>query len=117
MVTVPTFNRETTLNGAARPLEHLELNGTMFGQAQAKAAENMSRSMQRVALAANHISDTIERTKGIEFNNAIEKWKQDNLLDKENGYFSKQGADAAGQSDAVMKNFDDFIEQYKKEHN
>lgn len=116
MPQVPLYNREEKLNGAARPYEHYNLNGYTFGQGQAQALGNMGNAFQRIAIAANHISDTIERTKGIEFNNAIEKWKQEKLLDKENGYFVKQGADAAGQSAAIMQDYDDFVANYKKEH-
>lgn len=116
MPQVPTYGREERLNGAARPYEHYNLNGYMFGQGQAQAMANAGQGLNQIAAAALKISDTIEHTKGMEFNNAIEKWKQDNLLDKENGYFSKQGADAAGKSPEVMQNYDDFVAGWMKEH-
>lgn len=77
---------------------------------------NAGQGLNQLAQAAFEINDTIERTKGIEFNNAIEKWKQDNLLDKENGYFSKQGADAAGKSNEIIQNYDDFVAGWLKEN-
>ncbi len=116
MPQVPTYGREERLNGAARPYEHYNLNGYMFGQGQAQAMANAGQGLNQIAAAALKINDTIEYTKGMEFNNAIEKWKQDNLLDKENGYFSKQGADAAGKSPEIMQNYDDFVADWMKEH-
>lgn len=116
MPQVPTYGRKERLNGAARPYEHYNLNGYMFGQGQAQALANAGQGLNQIAAAAVKISDTIEHTKGMEFNNAIEKWKQDNLLDKENGYFSKQGADAAGKSPEIMQNYDDFVAGWMKEH-
>ena len=116
MPQVPTYGREERLNGAARPYEFYHLNGYMFGQGQAQAMANAGQGLNQLAQAAFEINDTIERTKGIEFNNAIEKWKQDNLLDKENGYFSKQGADAAGKSNEIIQNYDDFVAGWLKEN-
>lgn len=116
MPQVPTYGREERLNGAARPYEFYHLNGYMFGQGQAQAMANAGQGLNQLAQAAFEINDTIERTKGIEFNNAIEKWKQDNLLDKENGYFSKQGADAAGKSNEIIQNYDDFVASWLKEN-
>ena len=116
MPQVPTYGREERLNGAARPYEHYNLNGYMFGQGQAQAMANAGQGLGQIAKAALKISDTIDHTTAMEFNNAIEKWKQDNLLDKENGYLSKQGADAAGKSPEIMQNYDDFVAQWMKEH-
>lgn len=116
MPQVPTFGREEKLNGAARPYEHYNLNGYMFGQGQAQALGNAAQGLNGIARAALEINNTIERTKGMEFNNAIEQWKQTNLLDKETGYFSKQGADASGKSGEVMQNYDDFVSDWFEQH-
>lgn len=88
----------------------------MFGQGQAQALANAGQGFNQIAMAALKINETIEHTKAMEFNNAIEKWKQDNLLDKENGYFSKQGADAAGKSPEVVQNYDDFVADWMKQN-
>jgi len=112
MPQVPVFGREERLNGTPLPYQKLDTDITMFGGGQANATANIGKGLSAVADAALQINNTIERTKGMEFSNAIEQWKQTNLLDKESGYFSKNGADAAGKSGEVMKNYDDFIYEW-----
>lgn len=116
MPQVPVFGREERLNGTPLPYQKLDTNVEMFGGGQANATANIGKGLSAIADAALKINQTIEKTKGIEFNNAIEKWKQDNLLDKENGYFSKQGADAAGKSNEIIQNYDDFVAGWLKEN-
>ena len=96
MPQVPVFGREERLNGTPLPYQKLDTNVEMFGGGQANATANIGKGLSAIADAALKINQTIEKTKGIEFSNAIEQWKQTNLLDKESGYFSKNGADAAG---------------------
>ena len=112
MPQVPVFGREERLNGTPLPYQKLDTNVEMFGGGQANATANIGKGLSAIADAALKINQTIEKTKGIEFSNAIEQWKQTNLLDKESGYFSKNGADAAGKSGEVMKNYDDFIDEW-----
>lgn len=113
MPQIPQYQRETKLNGTALPYQHLQTTPEMFGAAQAKATANAANGMNELANAALRISNTIEETKVMAFNNAVEQWRQDNLLDKENGYLSKQGQDAAGKSPDIMKNYDAFVENWK----
>ena len=113
MPQIPQYQRETKLNGTALPYQHLQTTPEMFGNAQAKATANAANGMNELANAALRISNTIEETKVMAFNNAVEQWRQDNLLDKENGYLSKQGQDAAGKSPDIMKNYDAFVENWK----
>lgn len=114
MPQVPVFGREEKLNGTPLPYQHLDTDLMMFGGGQANATANMGKGLSAIADAAFQINQTIEKTKGIEFSNAIEQWKQTNLLDKDTGYFSKNGADAAGKSNEVMKNYDTFIDDWFK---
>lgn len=113
MPTVPQYNREYSLNGAPMGYQSANVNGLMFGAGQAQALGQAAEGIDALAKAAINIKNTIDETKGIEFNNAIEQWKQDNLLDSEKGYYIKQGKDASGQTDIIMKNYDDFVKEWK----
>lgn len=112
MPQVPVFGREEKLNGTPLPYQHLDTDLVMFGGGQAAATANIGKGLSAIADATLQINQTIEKTKGIEFSNAIEQWKQSNLMDKETGYFSKNGADAAGKSGEVMKNYDTFVDDW-----
>lgn len=114
MPTVPQFNKEESLNGAALPYQDVHLNEYMTGEAQAKALGKAAEGLGKLGEIAANIQNTIDETKTVQFNNAVEQWKQDNLLDEQNGYFNKQGADASGQTANVMKNYDDFVSDWKK---
>lgn len=116
MPIVPSFKRETTLNATNKPYMNVNVNGDMFGANVAQAVGNMGDAAKGVVNAALRIQDTIDDAKFLELSNNIDKWEQDNLYDKENGYYYKMGKDAVGKSPEVMKNYDDFIEQYKAEN-
>lgn len=116
MPQVPQFNRETTLNGTAKPYQNYNLNENTFGVSIAKSGQNIANALTHSAFALDRINQQIEETKGIEFNNAIEKWKQDNLFDKENGYFAKTGKEASGKSGDLVKGYDDFVQNWKSEN-
>ena len=116
MPTVPQFGREVKLNGSPLPYEHYNLNGYMFGQGQAQAAANAAEGLNALAKISLDINKKLEETKVVEFNNAVENWRQTNLLDKENGYLVKQGSDAAGKSGEVMQSYDDFVADWMKTH-
>lgn len=113
MPQIPQYSRETKLNGTPLPYQHLQTTPEMFGAAQAQATANLGKGLDRLAFAAERISDTIDETKVMNFNNAVEQWRQDNLLDKENGYLVKQGEAAAGKSQDVMKGYDEFVADWK----
>lgn len=115
MPQVPEYNRETRLNGATMPLEKYELNEYMFGGGNAKASMKISEGLGSVANAAINLSNQIEQTEIVETSNKIAQWEQDNLYDKENGYYYFNGKDAVGKSKDIMKNFDDFIGNNKAE--
>ena len=116
MPTVPQYNRETRLNSAALPYQHYNITADTFGASVARAGSKLAEGLDRVALAAQHIQHTLEETEVMEFNNAIESWRQNTLLDKDNGYFTKKGADAAGKSPEIMKSYDDFVSDWQKNH-
>lgn len=116
MPQVPITNRETRLNGATRPYIRADVNGDIFGANIAQANANLGNGLREIAKTAIKIQDTIEDAKLLELSNSIDQWEQQNLYDKENGYFYKYGKDAVGKSEDVMKNYDDFIQEFKSKN-
>ena len=114
MPQVPQYERETRLNGTPLKSESYNITEDTSGASIAKAMGNVGRGLDSVADAAIKIKNIHDEVKVMEFNNAVEQWKQESLLDKENGYFSKSGKDATGKSKEVMQSYDDFVKQWKE---
>lgn len=112
---VQTYKREVGSNLTATPYKSVQLNGDMFGANVASAAGNLGKAGQQFIIDMDKIKDRIDDTKLLEAKNLSSKWVQDNLLDKDNGYFYKSGKDAYGQSEGLLADYDktmnDFIER------
>ena len=113
MPQVPEYNRQVRLNGTPQPYQNYRLTEDMFGGGQAKALSNMGGGLNNLANAALKISEQIDDAKMLEMSNQIDQWEQDNLYNKDTGYYYKNGKDAVGKSGEIMKNFDDFVQEYK----
>ena len=112
MPTIPQYNSNVSPDGKPLPTIRYNITPDMTGEAQAKALGNSADGLQQIAFAVNQINDLRDKTKVTQFNNDVEKWKQSILLDKENGYYSKLGQDASGKSEEIMKNYDDFVQNW-----
>lgn len=116
MPQVPEYNRQVRLNGTPQPYQNYRLTEDMFGGGQAKALSNMGGGLNNLADAALKISEQIDDAKMLEMSNQIDQWEQDNLYNKDTGYYYKNGKDAVGKSGEIMKNFDDFVQEYKSKN-
>lgn len=116
MPQVPEYNRQVRLNGTPQPYQNYRLTEDMFGGGQAKALSNMGGGLNNLANAALKISEQIDDAKMLEMSNQIDQWEQDNLYNKNTGYYYKNGKDAVGKSGEIMKNFDDFVQEYKSKN-
>lgn len=116
MPQIPQVTRETSLNGQALPYEHYNINTDTSGASIASAGMNLGKGLTDITNTILNINSIREEAKITKFNNDIEQWKQENLLNKDTGYFTKFGQDASGQSDSIMKNYDDFIAQWKADN-
>lgn len=116
MPQVPEFSRETRLNGTALPYEHYNLTDDMFGGSQAKATMKMSEGFGELANKALKLSEQIDETKMVEMSNKLSQWEENNLYNKDTGYYYMNGKDAVGKSIEVMKNFDEFVNDYKSQN-
>lgn len=112
MPIIPQYNSNVSPDGKALPTQHYNITPEMTGEAQARALGNTADGLNQIALAVNQINELRDKTKVTQFNNDAEKWKQTVLLDKNSGYYTKLGQDASGKSEEVMKNYDDFVQDW-----
>ncbi|MCM1339940.1 MAG: hypothetical protein NC191_09745, partial [Muribaculaceae bacterium] len=116
MPPLPQYNRQTRLNGSPLSYEHYNINADTSGANIARAGANVAQGINQLTNSALQINEMQEEAKLVKGYNAISQWEEQNLHDKENGYYYKTGIDAAGKSQDVIKSFDDFIEQYKAQN-
>lgn len=112
MPQIPQYDRETRLNGSALPYEHYNIDANTSGASIGQAMQNAGKGLDALGQAALKINHTFEEMKTLEFHNAVEQWKQSRLLDKENGYYLKTGKDAAGKTNEVMDDYDNFVSDW-----
>lgn len=111
MATVPQYQRETKLNGTPQQYNNVQVNGAMFGENIAQAGQNVAKSIQNFGDAVIDIKNTIDTAHLMELANANEKWEEENLFDKEKGYYYKTGKDAAGKSKDVLASYDKAMQK------
>lgn len=115
MPNVPVSSREVATSIEATPYKKVNLNGDMFGQNVYEAAQKLNNAGFDFREKMIEIKNRIDDTKLMEAKNLSSKWVQDNLMDKENGYFYKTGKDAYGKSEGLLNDYDkvmnDFIEK------
>lgn len=112
MPIIPQYNSNVSPDGKALPTQHYNITPEMTGETQARSLGNAADGLNQIALAVNQINELRDKTKVTQFNNDAEKWKQTVLLDKNSGYYTKLGQDASGKSEEVMKNYDDFVQDW-----
>lgn len=108
MPQVPVFNREVQQQNTATPYQSANLNGDMFGASIAAAQGNLGKAIGTLADTALKVQNYTDETKILEYSNKLDKWEQDNLYDKENGYYYKMGKDAAGKGREIMQSYERY---------
>lgn len=112
MVTIPQYNRSVQAQNT--PYAYIQSNATpdAFGVGVSKAAQGMGEALVNNLDNIATLKAEYDKTKLIEFSNFIDKWSNENLYDKDNGYFNKTGKDAMGKSPEMMESFDKYADDY-----
>lgn len=111
MPQVPVTQREVAQQNTPTPYQNANLSGDMFGANIAQAGQNLGKSMSGVADIAVKIKNYTDENKLLEFQNNLEQWQQDNLFDKDKGYYYQTGKNASGKSTDVMKSYQDYVSE------
>ena len=115
MPTVPQYQRQVAPQLTPNEYIKLDVNQDMFGVNVSKALGNVGKAMGDFGDAMLDIKNRLDDTKILEMVNRSSEWEQQNLYDKEKGYYYKFGKDAYGQSEALLKDYDDYMKDYMKE--
>lgn len=114
MPTVPQYHREVAPQLTPTPYIRANVNQDMFGGNIAQAGQNLGRAMDNFGNAMLEIKNRFDDTMILGLVNNGAKWEEENLYNKENGYYYKFGKDAYGQSEAILKDYDDFMAEQLK---
>lgn len=112
MVRIPQYNRNVAPQNTPYSYVQAKVSPDAFGA-------NVSQSMGNLGKAAGDGLDLMatlkanyDKTKLVEFSNFIDNWSNENLYDKDKGYFNKTGKEAMGKSPELMESFDKYADDY-----
>lgn len=111
MVTVPQYQRQVKPKTTPNEYQKVDINSDMFGGNIARAGSNMGDSIAKTGDAIIEVKRRVDQTKILEIANESAAWEQQNLYDKDNGYYYKTGKDAYGQSTKVLESYDKMMSQ------
>lgn len=112
MARIPQYNRSIAPQNT--PFEYIKSGATpeAFGVNVSKAASNLGDAGLNFADAIATLKANYDKTKLVEFSNYIDNWSNENLYDKDKGYFNKTGKEAMGKSPEMMDSYDKYIDEY-----
>lgn len=115
MPQVPQYQRQVAPQVTPNEYIKLDVNQDMFGVNVSKALGNVGNAVSDFGDAMLEIKNRLDDTKILGMVNKSSEWEQQHLYDKENGYYYKFGKDAYGQSEALLKDYDDYMKDYMQQ--
>lgn len=111
MARIPQYNRSVTPQNT--PLGYIKdnANPVAFGVGTAQAMREASDALGNAGHGILRLKDQYDRTKVLEISNMLDKYVNDTLNDKENGYLYKTGKDAMGKSPEIMDGYDKYSDE------
>ena len=118
MAQVPVYNQPTVADKhIGLNYQNLNINGDMIGENIVRANYVLARAGKNFGEHIEKQLDDYNKTKITELSNQLDAYNQQKLYDKDNGYFTKTGKAAAGQSGIIMQEYDDYAADLIKEYN
>ena len=111
MARIPQYNRSVTPQNTAPGYVASHANPDVFGVNVARAGKNLGDAIGNVGNAIFELKEQYDRTKVIEVSNEIDKYVNDTMYDKDNGYLYKTGKDAMGKSPEIMEGYDKYTDE------
>ena len=111
MVRIPQYNRSVTPQNT--PLRYAEdnANPNSFGIGVTQALKDTRKSLDNLGNSMFELKAQYDKTKVIEVSNMLDKYINDALNDKDNGYLFKSGKDAMGKSPEIMDGYDKYSDE------
>ena len=112
MARIPQYNRSVTPQNT--PYSYIQSHATpeAFGVGVSNAMGKLGEAGNRMFEGIVSLKEQYDRTKLLEFGNFIDRWSNENLYDKDNGYFYKTGKEAMGKSPELLESFDKYADEY-----
>lgn len=112
MAQIPVFNTPTIKNERTPgAYQNAQINGDMVGLNINAATENVGKGFLMLQRGLQDFKDSIDRAKTIEISTQLEKYNQNVLYDKDNGYFYQTGKNAMGKSSQIMDDYDKYSKE------
>lgn len=112
MPQVPQYQRQVAPQLTPTPYRNDNVNEDMFGANISKAQANFGNALGSFTDALGQVKARMDDTKILGLANYSSEWEQQNLYDKDNGYYYKQGKDAYGLSEGLLKDYDKYMDDY-----
>lgn len=111
MARIPQYNRSVAPQNT--PIGYLEgrANPMAFGAGQAQAMAGAAEALGNVSDGIFKLKDQYDKTKVLEISNMLDKYVNDTLNDKDNGYLYKTGKEAMGKSPEIMDGYDKYSDE------
>ena len=111
MVRIPQYNRSVAPQNT--PLRYAEgqADPRAFGIGVTEALRNTGKSLDNLGNSMFELKAQYDKTKVIEVSNMLDKYINDTLNDKDNGYLFKSGKDAMGKSPEIMDGYDKYSDE------
>jgi hypothetical protein len=111
MVRIPQYNRSVTPQNTPLGYARGQADPNAFGVGATEALRNTGKSLDNLGNSMFELKAQYDRTKVIEVGNMLDKYINDVLNDKDNGYLFKSGKDAMGKSPEIMDGYDKYSDE------
>jgi hypothetical protein len=112
MARIPQYSRSVTPQNTPYEYVRSNANPTAFGAGVYEAGQNLGNSMLAMSDSMATLKANYDKTKLLEMSNYIDNWSNENLYDKDKGYFNKTGKEAMGKSPEIMDSYDKYADEY-----
>lgn len=112
MARIPQYNRSVSPQNTPYGYVQANVSPVTFGAGVSQAWGDLGRAGNDALDAIATLKANYDKTKLIEFGNFIDNWSNENLYDKDKGYFNKTGKEAMGKSPEIMASFDKYADEY-----
>lgn len=111
MVRIPQYNRSVTPQNTPLGYARGQADPNAFGVGATEALRNTGKSLDNLGNSMFELKAQYDRTKVVEVGNMLDKYINDVLNDKDNGYLFKSGKDAMGKSPEIMDGYDKYSDE------
>ena len=111
MVRIPQYNRSVTPQNTPLGYARGQADSNAFGVEATEALRNTGKSLDNLGNSMFELKAQYDKTKVVEVGNMLDKYINDVLNDKDNGYLFKSGKDAMGKSPEIMDGYDKYSDE------